>query len=275
MREPVTFLFIGPDKSGSTWIHQFLRAHDQVHVPSSKDIYFFDRNFAKGVDWYRRRIGQTTKAVVGEVSHDYLFSEDAAKRIRDVVPGVKLIACLREPVSRAESHCLFLVRSGLAKGSLDEVAEANPSVFTNGLYAKHLRIYFDLFDEAQILLLNFSELRRDPSSFAAKITEFLGIENVCGDLPPPALPAAKPRNWLLARFAKFLAIVIRQLGFLRLLGALKSSAFLQKLLYSTYGSSRPQFSPGLRNAFGELYAEDARLLNELTSFDVESWGEDG
>ena len=36
------FLYIGPDKSGSTWLYEVLRRHPEVFVPSVKDLYFFD-----------------------------------------------------------------------------------------------------------------------------------------------------------------------------------------------------------------------------------------
>ena len=36
------FIFIGTDKSGSTWLYNLFLAADQVYVPDAKDIYFFD-----------------------------------------------------------------------------------------------------------------------------------------------------------------------------------------------------------------------------------------
>ena len=77
------FLFIGPDKTGSSWLYQILRGHPECHVPELKDIYFFDRFYARGLDWYLSLFDSAAPGAraVGELSHDYLFSPAAAERI--------------------------------------------------------------------------------------------------------------------------------------------------------------------------------------------------
>lgn len=34
------FIFIGPDKSGSSWLYNIFKAHPEIFVPEIKDIYF-------------------------------------------------------------------------------------------------------------------------------------------------------------------------------------------------------------------------------------------
>ena len=46
------FIYIGPDKAGSSWLHDVLIEHPQVFMTPAKDLYFFDRYFDKGTDWY-------------------------------------------------------------------------------------------------------------------------------------------------------------------------------------------------------------------------------
>jgi len=109
------FLYIGPDKSGSTWLYSILNAHPQCFVPVLKDIYFFDRYYDKGWNWYSAFFEQTPKNVNvrGELSHDYLFSKLAAERIKSDLPSIKLLSILRNPVDRAYSHYLYLLTTGI------------------------------------------------------------------------------------------------------------------------------------------------------------------
>ena len=34
------FIYIGPDKAGSSWLHEVLIRHEQVFMPDAKDLYF-------------------------------------------------------------------------------------------------------------------------------------------------------------------------------------------------------------------------------------------
>ena len=45
------FLFIGPRRKRRRLLRR-CAAHDNVFIPAAKDIYFFDRYYAKGLDWY-------------------------------------------------------------------------------------------------------------------------------------------------------------------------------------------------------------------------------
>ena len=72
---PVTrpnFLFIGPDKTGSSWMFHILSRHPDCFVPVAKDIYFFDRYYSKGMGWYLRHFDaserEMTKYIIGTMS---------------------------------------------------------------------------------------------------------------------------------------------------------------------------------------------------------------
>src|SRR5437868_1940103 len=138
-----TFLFIGPDKSGSTWLSEILRQHPACFVPPLKDIYFFDRYYDRGLSWYLSQFdgAPASARAVGELSHDYLFSTQAADRIRNDLSGVSLLVCLREPVERTFSHYLYMVRSGRTTESFEDALEHFPELVENSRYATHLRTY--------------------------------------------------------------------------------------------------------------------------------------
>ena len=48
------FLAVGPIKCGTTQLYQWLYGHPEIFLNSDiKEISFFNRHYAKGVDWYR------------------------------------------------------------------------------------------------------------------------------------------------------------------------------------------------------------------------------
>ena len=46
-------LFVGPTKSGTTWIHRYLESRGDVALPAQmKETFFFDKVYDNGFDWY-------------------------------------------------------------------------------------------------------------------------------------------------------------------------------------------------------------------------------
>lgn len=273
MREP-TFLFIGPDKSGSTWLHDILSGHPQCFVPRSKDLYFFDRYYDRGLDWYCSQFrGAPNSAVaIGEISHDYLFSRDAAKRIRRHLPRVKLLTCLRDPIDRTMSQYLYMRRNGLTRKPLRDALEEFPFLVTNSLYHRHLSVYFELFPESQIKILLFDDLKTSPRGFAADVFDTLDIDFV-ENLPYQvrSRPASKPRNVAMARLTKTLAGVARSAGLEDLVGWVKRGP-VQRLLYKPYAESeRPQPSREDAEALAEAFGDDLSRLAKLLHCKLPSW----
>jgi len=225
------FLFIGPDKSGSTWLYRLLLEHPQCYIPPAKDLYFFDRYYHKGLPWYSRFFKQAGKLGIcsGEICHDYLYSTEAMKRIRRDLPDVKLITILREPVERSYSHYLYLKRSGLTNLSAMEAVQTLPQVVDHSCYFKFLSEYFKCFHERQILVMDFDSLKHDPQAFASQITTFLGISK-CSTIPGKQRGASAARVPCLSKGIKRASLLARQLGFANILGRIKNGP-IQALLY--------------------------------------------
>ena len=80
------FLYIGPDKAGSSWLHEALLHHPNIFLSEAKDLYFFDRYYDRGLAWYASqfRNAQPIHTVVGEVCPDYLASPVAPRPHRGV-----------------------------------------------------------------------------------------------------------------------------------------------------------------------------------------------
>lgn len=87
--------------------------HQDVMRPTfHKGVNYFDTNYFRGPDWYaghfplrsvaHYRGGGGTPRVF-EASGYYMFHPEALRRLSEDMPGVKLVAMLRDPVERAYS----------------------------------------------------------------------------------------------------------------------------------------------------------------------------
>lgn len=102
-------IIIGAQKGGTTALFEYLSAHPLVCPPSEKEINFFmcPSLHAQGNDFYHQYFPKKTddneRAMSIDASPNYLVSRDAAQRIYEYDPQMKIIALLREPVARAYS----------------------------------------------------------------------------------------------------------------------------------------------------------------------------
>lgn len=255
-------------------MYEILRRHPQAWVPPVKDIYFFDRHFDRGIDWYLSFFDDApSKArAVGEFSHDYLFSSAAAGRIRHHLPEVSILTCLRDPAERTFSHYLYLVRSGLTRLPFDEALDEFPELLDNSRYHRHLVPYFENFPRDQIGILWFSDLKEDAVGFGREFLRLLDLP-FRDDLPYDRrfLAASRPRSHLLARAMKWGANVARSLGLAELVGRIKRSSAALTLYRPYERSERPTLDPEQRARVVEELGDDIEALGELLGADLSSW----
>lgn len=272
------FLFIGPDKSGSTWLYHVLGAHSQVYLSSAKELFFFDYFFERGFSWYQKYFvqAQAHHAVIGEISHDYLFSQEACQRILNTLPEVKLMVCLREPVARAFSSYLYMLKQGRLKYDFETAVDTVDELIGHGLYAKHLVPYLGAFGKDRIHVAIFDDLMENPQGFFDDLCEFLGIEPVT--LPLEALRgsllAAKPRSVFWAGLARRAGWRIRRMGHPRLVGTVKQWAWLNRLFFVPYTErDKPQIAPAMRVRLRRVFAPDVAQLDVLLQTNLlQRWG---
>ena len=203
-----TFLIIGAQKAGTTALFAYLRWHPEVMGPSWKEVSFFDRRYGAERSyrssfpaWPRQWLVARRRGVwplVGEASPSYLFHPLAPQRVADIVPNVRLIALLRNPVERAYSHYQHEVRLGREPLSFEDALDlederlrgevermvADPSYFSEawwnytyvarGRYAEQLERWLEIFPREQLLVLFTEELGTSTGEAYARVLEFIG-----------------------------------------------------------------------------------------------------
>ena len=107
-------LFVGPAKTGTSWVDRVLRTVDGVCLPHKvKETFFFDKHFDKGMQWYLEQFPQDRSGdLMVEVAPTYFFSDAAPERIAETIPDAQIVVTLRDPVRRAVSHYLNLRKYG-------------------------------------------------------------------------------------------------------------------------------------------------------------------
>jgi len=173
-----SFIGIGAQRAGTTWVHNCLSEHPQVWVPQAKELHFFHAHYDRGVQWYEEQLrpplGLHPRAV-GEVTPNYFDRPTAAQRIAQVVPDAKLFVILRDPVERAYSaYKIFRYRYG----SLDFQAACNgcKDLKNVGRYAKHLARFYEYFPREQVRVFLYEQIRAEPQKFLRKLYEYIGVD---------------------------------------------------------------------------------------------------
>ena len=199
------YLVVGTKRGGSTSIAHWISQHPEV-APclSNKGTHYFDVNHARGWGWYRSRFPAATQQhrLTGEASPYYMFHPLAPERIAAELPGVKLIVSLREPVARAWSHHQYETQQGYEDKTFAEAlalederlagqverlrsdptyesyAHRHHAYLRRGHYAEQLERLYELFDPAQVLVLQSESMFTDPHGQLDRVWAHLGLAPV-------------------------------------------------------------------------------------------------
>ncbi|HMA68931.1 MAG TPA: sulfotransferase domain-containing protein, partial [Candidatus Mcinerneyibacterium sp.] len=114
----VDFAFVGPYRTGTTWLYEYFKNHSDVSVPYKvKETFFFDKNFENGYKWYFSHFKKNTEdKLTGDIAPSYFRSTKAAKRLLNNNPDIKIFFTLRDPVDRIISQ----YKHGIMKGTINQ-----------------------------------------------------------------------------------------------------------------------------------------------------------
>jgi hypothetical protein len=269
------FLYVGTSKAGSTWLFNALSVHPDVWLASNKGLYFFDAHYDRGLDWYREQFEGADGRAVGEFSHSYLSSPEAPERIAAYSPTMRLLVCLREPVDRAFSDYLDLVKNNGFTGSFTEATEQYPRLLDRGRYATHLSRYLEHFPSSQIHIGLFDDLKTGAQEYADEVYDFLGIDRVelsAGDLRA-RMPAGRPRNAAAVGLAKRASKVAASVGLRRMRSKVKRSTVVRSALYKQYKDDKPRLDPAIAVELRRGFGDEVGRLDEILGRPVSAqWG---
>lgn len=241
------FLIIGSQKCGTSSLYRNLVRHPFVFPAVDKEIYFFNNSynyFQKGVDWYKSHFPSflykyyithicKNDFLTGEATPGYIFHPHAPRRISELLPTVKIIILLRNPVDRAYSHYYHEVtrkretasfedaitmEEERLRGEFDRITNdenykstkyVHYSYLLRGIYIDQLKRVYNYFHENQIIILKSEDFFREPQTTFQRVFQFLKLPNWEPENFKKANVGSYPkmniatRNWLLNYFEPY------------------------------------------------------------------------
>ncbi|MEM9669037.1 MAG: sulfotransferase [Pseudomonadota bacterium] len=150
---------------------------ERIYVPTSRDEY---------EDLFADPAGATA---IGEASTWYLTYPGVAARIHSQFSEAKIVVVLRNPVERAFSHWMHLIREQVEPiESFIDACEAEQKRKASGysphwwyvsqsLYADGLKEYLAMFPADQVLILLYENFSANPNKTVSEIYRFLGVDD--------------------------------------------------------------------------------------------------
>lgn len=288
------FVIIGAAKAGTTALYWYLDAHPDVYMSPMKETNFFayaldeDGSLSYGdpelhkfrvtdLATYERLFeGRGTESALGEASPIYLEAPGAADRIRQLVPHMKIICGLRDPVDRAYSDYLMYLRNrgrrfdpetDLASGAAWTLPDSH--WMSLGFYHAQLQRYFAAFDRDQIMVYLFDDLRSDAVSVVSGIYDFIGVDpGFRPDMDTPHNVGGVPKRMGLER-------LLTDKRMRRILDPLVPRRFVDRMrrLRTANLDRAPALPPELRREMAAHFETDLRQTGQLIGRDLGLWME--
>ena len=295
------FLVAGVPKSGTTALHAALARHPGLFLSPIKEPKFFltdgpppTKGGPGDALTYREHVWQRDRyealfdpaaagALRGESTPLYLYDPAAMTRIKDLIPDVKLIVILRDPVERAHSNWTHLWSAGLepigdfvrACAEEEQRIAAGWASFWHykglGRYGEQLARAFTLFPREQVLVLRYRLLIDEPAATLDKICAFLGVETGLLTEIPRENVTAHPEHTLAHRAVSLGMRASDAVG--RLLPGSVATAATHRLERFLQRDARERQPLGWeqRQELLPAFADDIKLLDTVLGEDFSDW----
>lgn len=187
-------IVIGAMKCGTSAVHEYLDAHPQISMSRTKELNFFNGpetpphgdpeswwvtgQWHRGLDWYAAQFDPDAP-VRGESSPAYTSPSfpEVAHRMAEVVPDVRLLYLVRDPVDRAVSQYAHHRRDGAEQRSLEEaVLDAGSQYLARSRYFERLEPFLSRFRREQVHVVVQERLRDRRDTQISAIYRHVGVD---------------------------------------------------------------------------------------------------
>lgn len=184
------FLIAGAMKSGTTALSRMLNQHPDIYLPP-RELHYFDWRYDNGDTWYLDHFRNKPHLCVGEKTPRYMARPTAMEHIAHLLPDVRLVLVLRDPVKRFLSHFEHENRKRAPKQKRNIEAFWDSRVGHDarwrGKYDAQLSYIFALFPRNRVHIVISEELRHNTAAALARIQRFIGVL-----VMPPRKRVTKP-----------------------------------------------------------------------------------
>jgi hypothetical protein len=288
------FIIAGGVATGTSFLSHAIYSHSQIYLPKvmRPECGFFYKSweFSKGLDYYSKRWFSDVKdeIAIGERSSLYIHGDflNVAGRIREHLPNVKLVFCLRNPTERAYANYRFSVLTGYEKLSFEKALEAEDFRFKNargwkseiqpnlyrrrGDYELQLKSFLELFPLNQIHFIKSESLSTNTQLELRNLFDFLGVGYE--ELPKvPSFPSYSVRS---ARLQRIFRIGLGKKMDLITENSRKGSrpnSLMERLIMSNLEVSKLPMSKEARTLLNEYYSKSNKFVSDITGWDIKDW----
>lgn len=197
----VEFIIMGVQRGGTTSLAINISKHPDIYIDSNKEpslgeVHFFDINWKKGIEWYKKQFNYNYK-LVGEKTPSLIYLPSTFPLIQSVNPYIKIILILRNPVERAYSAWKLNKKNGnedltfqqAISFELKYLKNRNKTFFTigkqylnRGFYYKQIKELLKWFPKQNILVLISEIVKKNMINEYNKVYNFLNLST-----PPQSL----------------------------------------------------------------------------------------
>lgn len=195
------FLGIGTQKGGTTTLHKLLQRHPEIYLPNCKEIHYFDQHYTSSTSsWYSSYFKEAKEEQkAGEITPIYMYLPEIPERIYKLLPNIKILILLRDPVERTLSHIFHAKKRGFENLTPQQAIEKEESrlktrkmynlqkhsYVSRSMYAEQLDRYEKIFKEEQMLVLKSEQLFEETKETLRRITSFLNVKSIelAGEIP--------------------------------------------------------------------------------------------
>lgn len=276
----------GARKSGTTALWAFMAEHPQVWMSRLKEPHFLTRDanhpapgvtiigarkartHERGLEWYETLFEEGVDcAARGEASTSYLVAPDTPELIEQLLPGLKVVFVLRNPVDRAYSDYWHQVKRGHQVPPFSAVMDDDPALrhlLYTGRYAQHVERFRAVLGDERLHLVLFDDLRADPAEAYRGVCRFIGVDDgFQPDFTVEHNPHEEPMNEMLQRVIagttyrrwRFIPRFVR-----RPARRLREFLRTRNLRRATY----PPMDPDLAGRLREYFEDDIAYVERLT-----------
>lgn len=176
----LTFLGIGAQKCGTTWLYNALSGQEGVSFPGGKEIHFWDRPNGRSLCWYSQLFSDASRAN-GEITPAYsMLPVEVIRNIHDVFPKVQLLYLIRNPIERAWSSA----RMALSRAEMTH-EDASDQWFIDhfkskgslarGDYETCIRRWRSIFGSEPLKVVRYEAIVNDPAGVLKACMAHLGL----------------------------------------------------------------------------------------------------
>lgn len=270
-----TFILIGAMKCGTTSLHQYLGAHPQICVSDPKEPDFFLRRNEHDRAWYTQCFQESAQAY-GEASTNYTkypAYRGVPERMHQLLPDLKLLYLVRDPIERAVSHYAHNRVDGRESDPVDEAFRPveDSHYLQTSRYHFQLSQYLAHYPEERVLVIESERLRADRMSVLREVFSFLEVD--------PTVEASafeEEYHTTSGKLTPGVSAFLQETRLGRFLTSAGKAFFPQALLergLSVFRSDveRPTLPEPTRERMREYLQNDVDRLRALTGKDFDAW----